>query len=102
MRSNAIRKSARDEECTLNIVGVCNYNTETTVLAHLPDESNGIGTKPDDISACYACSSCHDVIDGRVKWNIEASEKEWYYRRAQTRTLRRLIDKEIITIKGLK
>ena len=53
MRSNAIRMSAKGEECTLNIVGVCNYNAETTVLCHLPDESKGMSHKADDISAAY-------------------------------------------------
>jgi len=35
MRSNAIRMSAKGEECTFQIVGVCNHNPETTVLCHL-------------------------------------------------------------------
>ncbi len=90
--SKKIRASARNETCTLQIVGVCNHNPETTVLAHLPDESNGMGTKPDDISACYACSSCHDAIDRRHRSGLSGEDREWYMRRAMVRTWRRLIE----------
>ena len=85
------RNSARGEDCTFNIVGVCNSNPETTVLCHLPDETKGMGMKADDISAAYGCSSCHDVVDQRVYDFDYASMADWYMRRAQTRTLRRMI-----------
>lgn len=97
-----IRNSAHGEECTLQILGVCNYDPATTVLAHLPDESHGL-SKSDDLSGCYACSACHDVIDGRTDWPTEeAGLREWYFRRAQTRTWRRLTEKGVISIKGVK
>jgi hypothetical protein len=97
-----IRKSAKDEMCTLNISGVCNYDPATTVLAHLPDESKGMAKKSDDISSCYACSACHDLIDGRDNRKFRefnSGDIEWYQRRAQTRTLRRLIEKGIVIVK---
>lgn len=97
--SKHIRESARGEACTLNIASVCNYNTETTVLAHLPDETNGMGTKSTDISACYACSDCHAYIDGN---QLSKDEAEWYYRRAMIRTWSRLIEKGVIAIRGVK
>jgi len=103
VRSNAIRMSAKGEECTFQIPGVCNGNPETTVLCHLPDESHGMGHKADDISAAYGCMSCHDAIDRRISnagWDSDNSE--WYMRRAQTRTLRRLIEKGIVKVAGLK
>lgn len=100
--SNAVRDSARDEDCTLNIAGVCNYQPETTVFAHLPDESKGMGTKADDLSGCYACHACHDAIDNRSKNALPAEEREWYMRRAMVRTWRRLHDKGLLLIKGAK
>ena len=103
MRSNAIRMSARGEDCTFQIPGVCNHNPETTVLAHLPDESRGMGRKAGDFCAAHACSSCHDAIDGRVNsagWDSENSE--WYMRRALVRTWRRLIQTGVIKIAGLR
>ena len=96
--SKKIRNSARDEDCTFRIVGVCNYDPATTVLCHLPDESKGMGKKSDDISAAYGCSNCHDVVDGRVRNNEFEAHKDWYMRRAQVRTWRQLIDKGVIKI----
>jgi hypothetical protein len=60
-----IRKSAKGEECSLRLE-VCNGNNETTVLAHI-GHNRGMGMKCSDHFAVYACNSCHDVIDGRVK-----------------------------------
>lgn len=102
MKSKALRDSARGEVCTFQIVGVCNGNTDTTVLCHLPDESGGMGKKSDDFIAAYGCSSCHDVVDGRVR-NSEYEEYRLFYNsRALVRTIRRLIDKGYVTFKGLK
>lgn len=101
IRSKKIRDAARGQACTLQIVGVCRSDTETTILAHLPDESHGIARKADDLSACFACDPCHSVIDGRAPWpSIEKKFCDWYLRRAQVRTWRALFDLGILTIKG--
>lgn len=57
------RKSAKGEECQIRIPGVCNFDAETTVLAH--KNGAGIAIKSSDAHAAYTCSACHDVIDGR-------------------------------------
>ncbi|MGR2681563.1 nuclease domain-containing protein [Chromobacterium haemolyticum] len=98
--SQAIRNSASGEECALQIAGVCNGRTDTTVLCHLPDESHGMARKADDLSAAYGCSSCHDAIDGRAPHNWQPGEKDFYMRRGMVRTWRRLLAKGLITIKG--
>jgi hypothetical protein len=113
IRSTKMRESARGEDCTLQIPGVCNGNPETTVLCHLPDESKGMGRKSDDICAAYGCSDCHDAIDGRGKFEVVGEfledkstgvitglwcDREWYLRRAMVRTLRRMIEKGLIKI----
>lgn len=59
-----LRKSARDKDCTLRL-SCCNGDPATTVLAHLPSKDKGMGMKVSDAFSCYACSSCHDAIDGR-------------------------------------
>lgn len=66
-RMTPIRKSARGQDCTMRIPGVCNCDTDTTVLAHsnFLADGKGMGLKAPDTAACYACSSCHDVLDGR-------------------------------------
>ena len=100
INSQKLRDSAMGQACTLNIAGVCNYDTATTVLCHLPDESSGLGKKSDDISACFGCSCCHDSIDGRNHKNrLEWGEKEFYMRRAQIRTWRIWIDEGLLVLR---
>lgn len=63
-----IRKSARDEECTIRLpMGVCNYDTATTVLCHSNElaDGKGMGLKAPDTEAAYGCSACHDIVDRR-------------------------------------
>ena len=64
-----IRKSAKGEECTIQIHPYCNGNPETTVLCHAPCEDKGMGTKSPDFWAAYGCSTCHDIVDGRFRVN---------------------------------
>lgn len=62
-----LRKEARGRACMVRLVGICNHNSETVVLAHvrLPGVS-GMGIKaPSDILGAWACSACHDAIDRR-------------------------------------
>ena len=57
----------------MRIPSVCNHNPETTVFAHLG--GGGMGTKHSSIHGAYACSDCHDAVDGRS----HAAMKEPYY-----------------------
>lgn len=100
MRSKKITQAARGENCTLQIVGVCNGNPETVVFCHFPDETHGMGQKATDLSGGFACSSCHDMVDGRVKKdNVYHANDNWYMRRSQTRTMERLFELGILCIK---
>ncbi|MBD1555269.1 nuclease domain-containing protein [Pseudomonas typographi] len=65
--SKKLRDSARGQECALRFYGICNRNPETTVLAHVPCGQKGMGMKGPDYMACFACSSCHDLLDGRAR-----------------------------------
>lgn len=99
IRSKKIREAARGQDCTFNIAYVCNYDNSTTVLAHLPDESHGMGQKADDISAAFACGKCHDSIDCRgdpQTWVQNEADREFYMRRAMVRTWRKLIEMGVI------
>lgn len=98
VESKKIRAAARMEECTLEVAGVCNYNPETTVFCHFPTELRGY--KPTDLSGGFGCSSCHDWIDMRRKDGIGAEDREMYMRRSQVRTMTRLAELGIITVKG--
>ncbi|MEL6362379.1 MAG: nuclease domain-containing protein [Pseudomonadota bacterium] len=96
LKSGAIRKSAAGEECTLR-PPCCNWNTETTILAHLRFFGwAGTGQKPHDFLAIYVCSSCHDNLDGRSGaplWTFED------LLRALGETLARLHQKGLLKIK---
>ncbi|VDS07538.1 hypothetical protein PARHAE_00715 [Paracoccus haematequi] len=61
----AARQNARGRECTLRLPS-CNGDPQTTVLAHLRMfGAAGMGQKPDDWFAVFACSACHDSLDRR-------------------------------------
>ena len=63
----SLRKEARGRGCTVRIPGVCNFNSETTVLAHIRVAGvSGMGLKSPDLLGAWACSACHDEIDGRT------------------------------------
>ena len=52
----------------VRIPGICNFNSETTVLAHIRMAGiTGAGQKAPDQLGAWACSACHDYIDGRRK-----------------------------------
>lgn len=100
IRSKAIRRAAKGESCTVQIVGVCTGDTRTSVLAHFPDESHGLSRKSDDVSAGISCLACHRVIDGVDPWpESELEYREWYLRRAMIRTWRRLIALGVVEVK---
>lgn len=96
--SQKLRDFARGQDCTLRIPGVCNFNPETTVLAHLPCGHKGVGMKSPDQMAVHACSSCHTYIDGATRWEVSALD----YLRALAETQMRAIEAGLMTIKGMR
>lgn len=63
------RKAAKGQPCQVRLPG-CNGGGRTTVLAHYRMSPYcGTGIKPDDlVFGAHCCSHCHDLIDGRVKY----------------------------------
>lgn len=96
----ALTDAANGEECTVRIVGACNYRTDTTVAAHWPglDGGRGMGLKSTDLCIAFACSGCHDVIDMRRPLPPGASRTsvELDYHRGHLRTLVRLAQKGLL------
>ena len=62
------RREAKGRQCMIRLPG-CNHNRSTTVLCHYPLAGyTGMGIKPDDlVFGAWGCSSCHDIVDGRVQ-----------------------------------
>lgn len=90
-----LRRSARGQNCTLNVAGVCNYNPETVVLCHLDSEFKGIGKKSPDHFAVYGCHDCHAWLD-QHKGSQE--DRLFYSLRALGRTHNQMIKDGVLKI----
>ncbi|HHQ4306214.1 TPA: DUF1364 domain-containing protein [Serratia fonticola] len=83
-----LRKAAKGRECTIRVPGVCNFNSETSVLTHYRLAGLcGMGIKPNDLVAAIGCSSCHDAVDGRVKTEFTREELKLMHAEGVFRTL---------------
>lgn len=82
-----LRSAARGRECTVRIPNVCNFDPETSVLAHARLAGiTGVGMKAPDICAAIACSACHDEIDRRTR-KLESDFVELCFYHGVMRTL---------------
>ena len=93
LRSKKIKNSARDEDCSLRL-GECS-SPETVILAHI-GKSRGVGIKCSDYFAVYACSTCHDIIDGRAKSQFTKDELNSEKLRALEETQGKLVNKGLM------
>lgn len=62
-----IRESARGEDCTVRIPGICHYQPEYTIWSHFRGLAGGkgMGIKSHDACGAYACTACDAVYDGQ-------------------------------------
>jgi len=94
-----LRDSARGEDCTLQMYSYCNGDPEKVALCHVSTPvSSGMGLKAPDWYAVYACSNCHDVIDGRVHSEFGPGDIREFILDALFRTWERMIEKGLIKI----
>lgn len=76
-----LRKLARGRECQVRLVGVCNFNPETTVLAHVRQIGiSGFGIKCPDLLGTWACSACHMYCDSHHDAETNAAFAAGVYR----------------------
>ena len=94
--SKKIRNAARGQNCTLRL-SECNFNPETTVLAHLPNGFKGMSMKGLDTVAVFACSDCHDKIDSRTRSSYPIDWRDVTRALAETHEI--LIDMGIVEVK---
>jgi hypothetical protein len=94
-----LRASARGRDCTIRLEGVCNFDPETTVLAHYRMVGySGAGYKPPDFMAAFACSACHDAVDRRRFLDLEREHVALAHLRGVLRTQAYWFDHGFITI----
>lgn len=87
MKKIDLRKEAKDRDCMVRLPGICNFNPETTVLAHYRKAGiSGIGQKSPDLIGAWACSACHDEIDRRTR-NVDFDTVELAHLQGMARTL---------------
>lgn len=105
--STPLRKSAKGEGCTMNVAGVCNYDSSTVVLAHFRWLGDcGASFKPTDLQGGFACSECNRWTDSPTpaetadRAAYEAA-RDFYALRSIVRTLLRMVAKGLITVKGM-
>jgi len=99
MKSKKIRASARGEDCQVRIPSICNFNPETTILAHV-GSNKVMGGKCSDLESTYCCSQCHAAIDGQMmatSWG--AIELKLWAKEGAERTREILVSKGLITVK---
>jgi hypothetical protein len=76
-----LRKEARGRDCQVRLPGVCNFNPETTVLAHYRlSGQSGMGHKSPDLIGAWACSGCHTEVDTSQADHIKRAHAEGVFR----------------------
>src|SRR3990167_5912244 len=55
-----LTKAARDRDCQVRFLGC----------------SCGMGMKPNDFQAAWACGYCHDIADGRLRAPVQLTRDE--------------------------
>lgn len=66
IRSKAILRHAKGQNCTLRLPG-CQNDRDTVVFAHINSGSagKGMGMKAHDLLGCFACGHCHTLLDSQ-------------------------------------
>lgn len=98
--SKKITASAKGEDCTVRLPGVCNFNRDTVVFAHISGVRFGHGIGKKTKLGAYACSSCHDLIDGRVPlpFHITKQAVKMAHYEAVMETLLKMEEKGLIAL----
>lgn len=98
-KTSKIRKSAQGEPCLVRVPGVCNGDSATTVLAHI--NGAGVGCKHSDHKAAFACSACHEWVDGGyIQQGYTRDTRDLWHLEGVLRTQDRLIEKGFIRVTG--
>lgn len=91
-----LRKLARNKDCQIRLAGICNHNSETTVLAHYRMAGiSGMGIKPSDLIAAWACSDCHAEVDRRTR-KIDHFEARLAHAEGVFRTIDKLVKEGVV------
>ena len=83
-KSKKLLDASRDQDCTMNVTDVCNYDSATTIPAHFNTDGGKMGGKTHDFMVIDCCSDCHHWLDNYVGTE---EDRLFYGSRALGRTL---------------
>ena len=95
-----LRKSARGQECSVRIPGVCIHTGPSVILAHIRTPGTGVGRQPHDMEAVIACGPCHDAIGDGSERRLDRLGYTHYVLRALIVTGRVWRDLGLVMVKG--
>lgn len=98
-RNPQLLQLAKGAPCLVAIPGICNRNSETVVAAHSNslEHGKGVGLKAHDCFIAFACSDCHDAIDGRSS-RLPKEDRKHYWQRGFERTMLYLFENDNIKV----
>jgi hypothetical protein len=91
-----ITQSAKGEQCTVRVSGLCINDPATTVAAHL--NGGGMAMKSHDIHSAYACSACHAWLDGGYVKTHTREQRDLCHLQGIVETQLKLLEKELIHV----
>jgi hypothetical protein len=90
-------KSAKYSDCMVRVPGVCNFDRQTTVAAHL--NGAGMGIKQLDIFIAYCCSDCHAWLDGGyINQGVLRAVRDLWHLQAIIRTQQKMVEDKTLNI----
>lgn len=95
-KQTKITKAAKGQQCTARIPGICNFNTETTVFAHL--NGGGMGMKQSDLHGAFCCSDCHYWLDSDYVRHTTREERDLRHYEAMIITQKILLKNGLIKL----
>jgi len=95
MKKVDLRKMAKGQDCQIRAPG-CNFNPETTVLAHLGGA--GMGLKKHDLFGAWACCDCHALVDGAMYSERAVWSRKMMHLEGVIRTQEKLIEMGVIHV----
>ena len=95
-----LTNASKGQSCSVRVPGYCNGSNETTVSAHINGVrfGHGTGKKVNDLLAADCCSSCHDVLDGRVRCHYSRAELKLMHYDGVFETQMRRITEGLISV----
>lgn len=92
-----LRNLARGKPCMVRLPNICNFDPETTVLAHVRMAGvSGMGIKSPDLIASWACAACHDAADRRAHTDLDRDYVRLAHLEGMARTLAALIAEGVV------